>query len=180
MKDKERDSVLFVDDEPHLLEALQRLRLDEPYEVRTETNPELALAQVMEDAPTVVVADFYMPQMQGPAMLRKVREIDGSIVRIILTGKPDVTAVLEAVQEGSVYRFILKPWDEDELKMSLQQAIAYHRLLTDRDRLIREVESQRQTLETLEEKHPGITKLPAQDYAGAYVLSETDLPKGSG
>ena len=171
-------SVLFVDDEPNVLEALRRLLLDEPYEVRTCTDPELAIEQVMANAPTVVVADFYMPEMLGPEMLRRIREIDAGIVRIVLTGKPDVTAVLEAVQEGAVYRFILKPWDEDELKMSIRQALDYYELVGDRDRLQVEVNQQRGALEALESEHPGISKLPDQE-RGAFVLTKEDLPKGS-
>lgn len=172
-------SVLFVDDEKNVLEALRRLLLDEPYDVRICSDPELALEQITAHAPEVVVADFYMPKMNGPALLRRVRDIDASIVRIVLTGKPDVTAVLDAVQEGSVYRFCLKPWDEDELKMSLRQAIDYHHLLGERNTLLAEVDRQKETLDQLEADHPGISKLPARDSGGAYVLDRGDLPKGS-
>lgn len=170
-------SVLFVDDEPNVVEALRRVLLDEPYEVRTCTDPEQALEQILSNAPTVVVADYYMPKMNGPALLKKVREIDKDIVRIILTGKPDVTAVLDSVKEGAVYRFILKPWDDEELIMNLRQAIDYSRLVGERNTLLREVSEHRQTLETLEQSHPGISKLPEQDAGGAFVLSEKDLPK---
>lgn len=170
-------SVLFVDDEPNVVEALKRLLIDEPYEVRTCTDPEEALKLVAEDPPTVVVADYYMPKMKGPALLRKVREMDKNIVRMVLTGKPDVTAVLDAVKEGAVYRFILKPWDEDDLKMNLRQAIDYRRLVGERNTLLREVREQRSTIEELEKSTPGISKLPKRDESGAYVLTEDDLPK---
>jgi len=180
MTQPERDSILFVDDEVNLLEALRRMLLDEPYDVRTCPDPSHAVVEVTTNAPTVVVADFYMPEMQGPALLARVREIDESIVRIILTGKPDVTAVLDAVQQGAVWRFILKPWDDDDLKMTLRQAIDYHHLLADRNRLLHEVGQQRQTLEGLEASHPGITRLPARDNSGAFVLSESDLPGAEG
>ena len=93
--------------------------------------------------------------------------------------KIDGLAVLDAVQEGSVYRFILKPWDEDELKMSLRQAIDYHHLLGERNTLLAEVDRQKETLDQLEADHPGISKLPARDSGGAYVLDRGDLPKGS-
>jgi len=180
MTQPERDSILFVDDEANLLEALRRMLFEEPFEVRTCSDPRQAVVEVTANAPTVVVADFYMPGMRGPALLSRVREIDESIVRIILTGKPDVTAVLDAVQQGSVWRFILKPWDDDDLKMTLRQAIDYHHLLADRDRLLHEVGQQRLTLESLEASHPGITHLPARDNSGAFVLSKRDLPEGRG
>lgn len=134
-----KDSLLFVDDDPAILGSLRRLFLDEPYEVRTCDNPVAALDEVKAHPPTVVVADFYMPPMNGPAFLLEVRRIAPAAVRMILTGKPDLTAVLAAVQDGAVYRFLLKPWDDDDLKMSIHQAFDYFRLVAERDSLLRQV-----------------------------------------
>jgi len=177
MSESKRNSVLFVDDETGVLRALERLLLDEPYEVRTCPDPAEALDLVTAAPPTVVVADFYMPGMNGPTLLHKVRDIDEKIVRIVMTGKPDVTAVLDAVNEGAVYRFILKPWDEDELRMTLIQAFDYHRLLSERRLLLKELDRQRQTIQKLETRHPGISKLPQRDESGAFVLTDADLPR---
>lgn len=171
------DSILFVDDEKSVLEALRRLLLDEPYEVRTCHDPMEAVRQVLADAPTVVVADYCMPRMDGSAFLRKVREIDEGIVRVMLTGKPDVNTILDSVKDGAVYRFILKPWDEDELKMNLRQAIGHSRLRAERDHLLHEVSRHRRTIEALEKSHPGISKLPKRDAGGAFVLTPKDLPR---
>ena len=133
------DSILFVDDDPSILAALRRLLLDEPYQVRTCEDPVLALDQVRAHPPTVVVADFYMPPMKGPAFLHEVRRIAPSAVRMILTWKPDLSGVLAAVQDGAVYRFLLKPWDDDDLKMSIRQAFDHHDLVAERDRLLRQL-----------------------------------------
>lgn len=138
------DSVLFVDDDPAILGALRRLFLDEPYEVRTCNDPVTALDEVKARPPTVVVADFYMPPMNGPAFLREVRRIAPAAVRMILTGKPDLVAVLAAVQDGAVYRFLLKPWDNDDLKMSVRQAFDHSRLVAERDSLLAELHRRRQ------------------------------------
>jgi len=150
-------SVLFVDDEPNVLEALRRLLIDEYFEVRTCLDPVEALRQIRKDPPTVVVADFYMPEMNGPALLHQVREIDEHIVRVILTGKPDVTAVLDSVNEGAVFRFILKPWDEDELRMTLQQALEYHRMVGERENLLRQLDRQRKTINHLKKAPADLT-----------------------
>jgi DNA-binding NtrC family response regulator len=172
-----KDSVLFVDDEPNVLEALYRLLIDEPYDVRVCEDPVQAVEEVRKNPPTVVVADFYMPELNGPGMLHQVREIDDRIVRVILTGKPDVTAVLDAVSEGAVYRFILKPWDEDELKVTLHQAFDYYRLVCERNELQRQLDRERHTIAQLEKSNPGISKLPAKDESGAFVLTKKDLPE---
>ena len=139
-----RDSVFFVDDDPAILGALRRLFLDFPYEVRTCDNPVAALEEIRARPPTVVVADFYMPPMNGPAFLHEVRRIAPAAVRMILTGKPDLVAVLAAVQEGAVYRFLLKPWDNDDLRMSIHQAFDHSRLVAERDTLLAELHRRRQ------------------------------------
>ncbi|MGQ0612313.1 MAG: response regulator [Planctomycetaceae bacterium] len=164
-------SILFVDDEPNILEALKRLLIDEPYEVRTCTEPRAALTEVRRGFPAVVVADYYMPVMKGPDLLHKVREIHGGIVRMVLTGKPDLEGVLRAVNTGEVWRFVLKPWDDEELKMVLRTAIDYGELMRERDSLLVTLEKQRQTLANLERTNPGLTKLPERDQDGAFVLT---------
>lgn len=153
-------SVLLVDDEKPVLKSLQRVLADEPYAVRTCENPEEALVRIEEDPPAVVVADYYMPQMTGAQFLQKVREIDDTIVRLILTGKPDVVAVLEAVRLGSVYRFLLKPWDSDELRMSLRQALSYHRLVVGHNELLTRLEQQRKMLTNYGADAPEVVNLP--------------------
>jgi DNA-binding NtrC family response regulator len=137
------DSILFVDDDPAVLAALRRLMLDEPCEVRTCDNPVAALREVAARPPAVVVADFYMPPMNGPAFLHEVRRIAPAAVRMILTGKPDLIAVLAAVQDGAVYRFLLKPWDDDDLRMSIRQAFDHRRLVAERDQLLAALQRQR-------------------------------------
>ena len=159
-----------------MLEALRRLLIDEPFDVRICVDPVQAVEEVRENPPTVVVADFYMPELNGPGLLHQVRELDDRIVRVILSGKPDVTAVLDAVSEGAVYRFILKPWDEDELKMTIHQAFDYYRLVCERNELQRQLDRERKTVAQLERTNPGISKLPTRDESGAFVLTEEDLP----
>lgn len=177
MTTKPVGSILFVDDEPNILEALRRLLVDEPYEVRTCVDPRKALDEIRRRLPSVVVADYYMPEMSGPDFLKRVREIHGGIVRMVLTGRPDLEGVLRAVNLGEVYRFVVKPWDDAELKMVLRNALDYGALMRERDRLLVDLERHRQTLAHLERQHPGLTKLPARDDSGAFLLDAADLPK---
>ena len=171
--------MLFVDDEKCVLSALQRTLMDEPYLVRIQHDLTKALEEIEERPPDVVVADYMMPEMVGPVFLRKVQAINGGIVRIILTGKADLFKILRAVNEGQVYRFLLKPWDEDDLRMVMRNAIDYADVTRERNRLLVEMDKQRATLESLERHEPGITKLPERDRDGAFVLTCNDIPKGS-
>lgn len=175
----QRDSVLFVDDERNVLVSLRRLLVEEPYEVRVQTDPIQALEEIAQDPPTVVVADYMMPQMTGPEFLGKVKQMDAGIVRMMLTGKPDILKVLRAINQGAVYRFVLKPWDDDELRMVIHNAVDYAHVTCERDRLLEELDEQRSTLQALERRNPGITKLPPRDEDGAFVLDAGDLPKRS-
>ncbi|MHC4491156.1 MAG: response regulator, partial [Planctomycetota bacterium] len=167
--DLDEPVVLLVDDEKPVLKSLQRVLADEPYAVRTCENPEEALARIEQDRPAVVVADYYMPRMTGAQFLQRVREIDDTIVRLILTGKPDVVAVLEAVRLGSVYRFLLKPWDPDELRMSLRQALSYNRLVVGHNELLTQLEQQRSMLTNYGADAPEVANLPKLDVAGVLV-----------
>lgn len=130
------DSVLFVDDDPAVLSAMRRLLLDEPYEVRTSGDPVAALDELRGRPPTVVVTDYYMPQMNGPAFLFEVRRIAPHVVRLVLTGKPDLGAVVAAVQEGAVHQFLIKPWNDEELKKAVHDAIQLSRLLAERESIM--------------------------------------------
>ncbi len=143
-------TVMFVDDEPSILSALRRLLHDEPYKIVTYESPTEALVAANQDPPAVVVADYHMPGMTGPELLQGLRRLNENIVRIILTGKPDVTAVLDAVELGAVYRFLLKPWDEDELRVSLRRAVDHHCLLDERTALQRRIREQERRLASLQ------------------------------
>jgi len=169
--------VLFVDDEKCVLSALQRALIDEPYLVRIQHDVRKALEDIEQRPPDVIVADYMMPEMVGPVFLRKVQELNGGIVRIILTGKADLFKILRAVNEGQVYRFLLKPWDEDDLRMVVRNAIDYADLTRERNGLLTELDKQRTTIEALERHAPGISKLPEKDEDGAFVLTRNDLPK---
>jgi FixJ family two-component response regulator len=121
--------IVLVDDEAPILAALERQLAGEPFELESFTSPSEALERIREAPPAAVLADYYMPEMDGAELLERVRDIDHTIARITLTGRPDVTVILEAVAKGSVFRFLLKPWDEEEIRDALHDAVAHHRQL---------------------------------------------------
>jgi FixJ family two-component response regulator len=133
--------VFFVDDESQILASIRRAMADEPFEVRTFLDPEEALAQIASERPAVVVSDFYMPAIQGPDLLKKVCEIDRTIIRMILTGKPDLPAVLSALEKGEVQSFLVKPWDNEKLRMAVRDALRQHRCLVDRNAVMGRIQA---------------------------------------
>lgn len=132
--------VLCVDDEPRVLEALERT-LSEDYELLTAAGAEAALA--LFDAGerfAVVISDMRMPGMDGAQLLAELRLRDSELVRVLLTGHADLEAAARAVNQGALFRFLLKPCPPETLGAALRDAVAEHRRkLTERDVLERTV-----------------------------------------
>ncbi len=118
--------VLFIDDNPNNLTAFRAL-LRNHYEIYTSTDVREALNMVKEKEPAVVVADYKMPQMSGVEFLQHVKETDPRAIRMMLTGHANLKAVVQAINQSEIFRFIVKPWSEDELTKALDNAIElYH------------------------------------------------------
>lgn len=127
--------IIFVDDEPHILNSLNLLFMDEPYEIMTFDSPLKALEKMEEEEVAVVVSDHEMPEMKGTAFLEKVRYRWPETVRIMLTGHASLENSISAINQGSVYRFISKPWDNNELTMTIKNAFKHYELLLENRRL---------------------------------------------
>ena len=113
--------VLFVDDEERVLNGLRALfRAD--YEVFTADNGAAALELVKRHQIPVVVSDQRMPGITGVELLRQVRAIAPQSVRLLLTGYTDLAAMVGSINDGEVYRFVRKPWDNDEIRATLADA----------------------------------------------------------
>ncbi|MBK6630972.1 MAG: Flp pilus assembly complex ATPase component TadA [Betaproteobacteria bacterium] len=133
----ERYRILLVDDEPNILRALRRVFRQENYEVVTAASGPEALGLLREEPFHVVIADFMMPVMNGGELLRQVRQLRPETIRIMLTGHADVNAVMGAMKAGAVYKFILKPWNDDDLRVTMALALEQHELL-ERNRRLRQ------------------------------------------
>jgi two-component system NtrC family sensor kinase len=120
--------ILFVDDETHILRSLERVFLEDDYEILTATSGEAAL-EILERVPPVqvVVSDYRMPRMNGVDFLRRVRGHWPEIVRAVLSGYADTAAIVSAINEGQIYRFIPKPWDDTDLRMTIAAAVEQHK-----------------------------------------------------
>jgi len=119
-----KDIVLIVDDEPHVLSSLLRcLQNEKSYEIITVLNGEEALKIVRDRYINVIISDQYMSQIHGVDFLSLVKKYCPMTVRILLSGNPSLELALKAVNQGHVYRFLTKPWDDDELREVISSAI---------------------------------------------------------
>lgn len=116
-------TVLFVDDEPFVLEALRRLLHSEGYRLLFSSSAHEALSILEASDVQVVVSDYRMPGMNGGELMQKVSEKWPDTVRIILSGFADIASVVTAINEGEIYKFISKPWQNDELKEVIRNSI---------------------------------------------------------
>ncbi|MBU3057488.1 response regulator [Pseudomonas indica] len=118
----ERATVLFVDDERYILMSLSSL-FRSSYRVLSTTDPNEALEIVRREKVDVIVSDQRMPQMLGAELLRRVRRVSPGTMRILLTGYSDMSSVISSINDGEVFRFINKPWSNDEMRTLVASAV---------------------------------------------------------
>ena len=124
MKSGEIIRILCVDDEVNVLRALERLFLDEDYEIHTAPSGEEGIALLQQLDPIhVVISDYLMPRMNGVDFLRRVYLRWPETIRIVLSGYADTASIVSAINEGHIYKFVPKPWNDDELKITIGNAI---------------------------------------------------------
>ncbi len=115
-------SLLFVDDEESILRLLTRILRGEGYDIHTATTAEQALQILAQTPIAVVVSDQRLPGMSGTEFLRRVRALYPETVRIVLSGYADIESVTSAINDGAIYKFLTKPWEEDALRSDLRHA----------------------------------------------------------
>ncbi|MBU2293616.1 MAG: response regulator [Gammaproteobacteria bacterium] len=113
--------ILFVDDEERILRSLA-LQFRREYEVLTESDPRRALERLKSESVQIIVSDQRMPQMSGAELLAQARQIAPDTLRILLTGYSDLDAAVEALNSGGIFRYLTKPWDQQEMAFTLRQA----------------------------------------------------------
>ncbi|MCM3872354.1 MAG: response regulator [Pyrinomonadaceae bacterium] len=117
--------ILVVDDEPNNLRVLERL-FRHDYEVITAESGEEALRLLSEHDAALVITDQRMPNMTGVELLKRTADIRPQMVRIILTGYTDVETLVEAINSGLVYKYVTKPWDNEELSLTVNRALEHY------------------------------------------------------
>jgi response regulator RpfG family c-di-GMP phosphodiesterase len=135
-------TVLCVDDESNVLSALVRLFRKEDYRFLTAGNGAEALARLTGEHVQVVIADQRMPGMSGLELLQRVKRLYPDTVRVVLSGTADVNVVLESINQGEVFRFITKPWNDEELKVTIRQCLSQYDLVRENRNLVELVRSQ--------------------------------------
>jgi response regulator RpfG family c-di-GMP phosphodiesterase len=127
--------VLLVDDDVGILNSLRRLLRKESWTLLTAENGELALALAEQHELDMVVSDARMPGMDGAQVLASIQQSQPDCVRVLMTGYADLATTVRAINEGSISRYVSKPWDDDELLLTLRQSLALRISERERKRL---------------------------------------------
>lgn len=130
-----RFTLLFVDDEEGVLRALRRIFIDENYEILTAESAEKALEILGKQTVHLVVSDHRMPGMTGAQLLKEIKQKWPDTIRIMLTGYADVQSIMGAVKEGAVFKFITKPWNDEDLRLTVSLALQQYALIQENKKL---------------------------------------------
>jgi response regulator RpfG family c-di-GMP phosphodiesterase len=145
-------TILCVDDEKSILAALQRLLRKEKYRILTASSGEEGLNILKENNISLVITDQRMPQMSGTEFLARVKEKYPEVIRIILTGYTDVDSITESINQGHIYKFFLKPWNDHNLRLEIRQALEQYDLIQANKSLQETIFDQNEELTTINEE----------------------------
>ena len=133
--DNGQRTLLLLDDEENILSALKRLLRQDNYEIFTATTPQAAFEILANHKVGVIVSDQRMPEGTGVEFLCRVKELYPDPVRIVLSGYTDLNSVTEAINQGAIYRFLTKPWEDSLLRANIAEAFRRYQVSHENRRL---------------------------------------------
>jgi len=161
-------TLLLVDDEEHILSSLKRLLRRDGYHIVTACDAATGLARLAETEVDVIVSDQRMPGMTGVEFLRRAKELYPGTVRMVLSGYTEIQSILDAINEGAIYKFLTKPWDDARLREHVVEAFRQKELADENRRLSRQVESANAEFQSLNAR---LQTLLVQQHEEAELLS---------
>lgn len=159
-------TLLLVDDEPNILSALKRLLRRDEYRILTAGSGHEGLEILEKNRVDVIISDQRMPIMTGVDFLRNAKKIYPDTVRIILSGYTELQYITDAINEGAIYKFLTKPWDDEQIRANIREAFHYKEMEDENRRLTLQVQTTNQELisankllaEMLEQKQKQISR----------------------
>ena len=158
-----KHTVLCVDDEENILSALKRLLRKEAYNLLMASSGAEGLEILKDNDVQLVMSDQRMPGMNGTEFLARVKEEYPDIIRVILSGYTGVDAITESINKGHVYKFFVKPWNDDSLRLEIKQALDQYDLMQANKRLDRKVMEQNEELKRINENLEALVKERTMD-----------------
>ena len=167
-------TILVVDDEKLILNSIKRVLRNENYHLLTAQSGNEGLMLLKEHDVQLVISDQTMPEMTGLDFLYRIKDEYPKILTIMLTGNAEIGIAIDAINEAGVYKFILKPWENTDLKITIRRALESLELLLERDKLLEQIQVRDTILKDLENEHPGISEIERDE--NGYIISADDEP----
>lgn len=155
--------LLLVDDEENVISSLKRVFMDEEFEVFSANSGQEGLKMLAKEQIQVIVSDEKMPGMSGADFLSEAKKLYPDTIRFMLTGQASVEAAMKAINEGEIYRFFTKPWDDLQLAFAIRSAFERFDLEDENRRLLETVKRQALEMKSIEKLFPGITEVNRDD-----------------
>lgn len=131
--------ILFVDDEKSILQTMKRTFRTEPYEVLLAESGSAGIELLKQHKVSVIVSDMRMPQMDGVAFLSESMNISPDATRIVLSGYAEKDSVMQAINQGKIWSFLSKPWENEEIKIAVKNAVAVYESVLAQKELVNEL-----------------------------------------
>lgn len=142
-------TVLLIDDEPNILAALQRLLHPFGYSILEANSGAEGLSMMTQHSVDLVICDMRMPEIEGTEVLENIRLKWPDTIRILLTGYTDLQSTIAAINRGEIYRYLAKPWDDNDVILMVRDALEHKRLLAEKRALEKLTARQNEELKTL-------------------------------
>ncbi len=133
-------TLLLVDDEANIMIALSRLLRVEKYNILLASSGKEGLAMLAQHNVGVIISDQRMPEMTGVEFFSQVKELYPDTVRIVLSGYADLESVTDAINRGAIYKFLSKPWSDEQICASVAEAFLHYELVQEKIRLARDIQ----------------------------------------
>ena len=167
--------IMLVDDDENVLRALKRVLAQDHYHIETFNSGTEALKRIKAGGEfDLAISDYRMPGMDGVFFLTTLNQLRPGILRMVLSGYTDLDALLGAINEAHIFRFLTKPWHNYELRTTVAHALMHHAVLMENQRLANQVRAQREELERLEAEHTGIMHV-RRHQDGSIIMDEEGL-----
>ena len=144
-----KSNLLCVDDDPSVLSALKRFLHSENYQITTANSAEEALDKLKQNSIQVILCDHRMPGMSGTELLKKVYVEQPNTIRILMTGESDIDLVIDAINEGAIYKYLSKPWNNSEVIETVRQAFVVYSLEEENRQLTKKLQEANNRLNSL-------------------------------
>ena len=161
--DEHQHTILCVDDEENILHSLKRLLRREGYRFLTASSGAEGLNLLKENDVHLVITDQRMPEMSGTDFLAKVKDKHPDVLRVVLTGYTDVDSITESINKGHIFKFFLKPWNDQNLKLEIKQALEQYDLIQANRGLNAKVVEQNEELKRINENLESLVQERTKD-----------------